>query len=188
MQTVFNCLRERVVLRKFKTISANCHRLRTLKKCFMALQRYDLSKKLERAKVEEIKSIQRAKYLWMWRRAYALEKEKNQVGDYLKSTWLYQVLDAWRAVTKKQVRAKAFHKNVVRRNQLRNIMHGWALQIKIKQRDQELCKYMRAVHENNAQRHYLLEWILAYADSRQGKKADEHRQLTLLAKVFADWK
>lgn len=187
MQTAFNGLRERVVLRKFKKISANCHRLRTLKKCLMALQRFDVSKKLERAKVEEIKSIQRAKYLCLWRRAYAVEKEKNQVGDYLKSTWLYQVLEAWRGVTKKQVRAKAFHKNVVRRNHLRNIMHGWALQIKIKQRDQELCNYMRAVQVNNLQRRYLLEWIIAYASSRQGKRAGEHRQLTVLSKVFAEW-
>jgi hypothetical protein len=44
LQIAFNCLKERVVLKKFKYISYNCYRLRTVKKYFFALQENFLKK------------------------------------------------------------------------------------------------------------------------------------------------
>lgn len=37
VQIAFNCLKERAIKKKFKNFSANCFRLRQLKKYFMAL-------------------------------------------------------------------------------------------------------------------------------------------------------
>lgn len=37
LQIAFNCLKERVVIKKFSQISLNCHRLKSLRKYFSAL-------------------------------------------------------------------------------------------------------------------------------------------------------
>lgn len=37
LQIAFNCLKERVVIKKFTMISKNCHRLKSLRKYFSAL-------------------------------------------------------------------------------------------------------------------------------------------------------
>ena len=46
LQIAFNCLKERVVLRKFKRISIRCHKLKVLRKYFCALQEHDIRKKM----------------------------------------------------------------------------------------------------------------------------------------------
>lgn len=57
LQIAYNCLKEHVVLRKFKRISARCHKLKVLRKYFCALQEHELRQKLDRKKVEEVRKI-----------------------------------------------------------------------------------------------------------------------------------
>lgn len=83
LQIAFNCLKERVVLKKFKRISQNCYRLKCLRKYFCALQEYDLRRKILRNKGQEIRRIQEAKYLWHWRQAYIKEREKEDASNFL---------------------------------------------------------------------------------------------------------
>ena len=68
LQIAFNCLKERVVLRKFKRISVHCHKLKALRKYFHVLQQHDVRQKMVRTKVEEVRKIQEAKYFCHWRR------------------------------------------------------------------------------------------------------------------------
>jgi len=89
LQICFNCLKERVVLKKFKKISQNCWRLKTLRRYFCAIQEYDLRRKIVRNTAKEVRKIQEAKYLWHWRQAYIKEREKNNAHDYLQSSLLH---------------------------------------------------------------------------------------------------
>lgn len=113
LQIAYNCLKERVVLKKFKRISQNCYRLKSLRKYFCAMQEHELRNKILRKTAHEIRKIQEAKYLWHWRQAYIKEREKNQASDYLQSTVLLQILQAWRAYARKRVAGRQFYRNVV---------------------------------------------------------------------------
>ena len=83
LQIAFNCLKERVVLKKFKRISQNCYRLKCLRKYFCALQEHDLRRKILRNKEQEVRKMQEAKYLWHWRQAYIKEREKDDASNFL---------------------------------------------------------------------------------------------------------
>ena len=54
LQIAFNCLKERVVIKKFNKISLNCFKLKTKKRCLYALQEFNLKSKINRKKSEEI--------------------------------------------------------------------------------------------------------------------------------------
>ena len=127
LQIAFNCLKERVVRKKFISISANCYRLKMLRKYFSVVQKWALKKCIERESVEEIKRIQDAKYFWHWRKAFLKEREKNQASEFLTGTQLYQIMSAWKHYTQKKQRAKAFYKNVVQRNCMQSCYHAWIL-------------------------------------------------------------
>lgn len=78
LQIAFNSLKERVVLNKFKVISQNCYKLKTMRKVFCGLQQYDLRKKILRSKAAELRKIQEAKYFWHWLKLFQGENEKTQ--------------------------------------------------------------------------------------------------------------
>jgi len=129
LQIAFNCLKERVVLKKFKIISQNCYRLKSLRKYFCALQEHYLRKKILRKTAQEIRKMQEAKYLWHWRQAYIKEREKNQASNYLQSSLMFQILQAWRAYARKRIAARHFYKNVVQRNRLSYVFQAWQEQM-----------------------------------------------------------
>ena len=86
LQIAFNCLKEHVVLRKFKKISASVFRLKNLRKYFYALQEYELKRKMLRNSAKEVRAIQEAKYLWHWRQVYIKETEQHQATQYVQCT------------------------------------------------------------------------------------------------------
>jgi len=89
LQIAFNCLKERVVLKKFKKISQNCYQLKSKRKYFCVMQENNLRNKILRKTGVEIRKMREAKYLWHWRQAYIREREKNQASEYLQSTVIF---------------------------------------------------------------------------------------------------
>lgn len=101
VQIAYNSLKERVVRKKFKYISQHCHKLRTCKKVFFALQAFAINQKIENSKVAEIRRIQEAKYLWIWRQIYIKEVQNKEACKFVEGTLLHQIMQSWRAITEK---------------------------------------------------------------------------------------
>lgn len=188
MQIAFNSLKEHVVANKFKSISHNCFRLKTIRNCFGALQRFEISQKIQKKKADEIKKIQEAKYFCFWHKAFLKMREQKQATDYMENTFMFQVMTAWKAQTCKQLRSRSFRKNVVQRNKQRDVLNAWKLLVEIRKRNQQLANYISMAHRSNIQAKYFLNWLSQLSRDRIELNMANYSILNLQSKVFKAWK
>lgn len=188
VQIAFNCLKERVVLRKVKLISDNCFRLKTLRKYFYALQQYDLRQKIFRDSAKEIRKIQEAKYLWHWRKAYLKEREKNQVSEFIQTSLQYQILQFWKTYTQKRIRARNFFKNVVQRNMKSFVLEALQCRMSYEASLAGMGSYLEKVTKQNTVRRSMYAWLQKTQEQKIEKQMIKFYQIKLLRDVVAGWR
>jgi hypothetical protein len=103
--------------------------------------------------------MQEAKYLWHWRQLYISEIQKQDAIKFVEGTLQHQVIEAWRKITEKSIRAKAFKKNVVMRNQMSFVFQAWSHIIAKKKELKKLHAKMEKMHEHNVKTIFMFDWI-----------------------------
>ena len=96
-------------------------------------------------------------------------------------------MTAWRANTRKMVRSRGFFANVVQRNQMQSVLHGWILRVKTEQKNRECGKYLALLHRQNLEKKYVLIWLSKLSHWRIEVQMRQFHAMKVYRKVFAAW-
>ena len=111
-----------------------------------------------------------SKYMWHWRQAYLKEKEKNQAKEYLQTTVLFQVMNAWRRVASRQRQAVSFKANVIERNIMSRVLVAWKTDVDYRKNVQKLFKKQVQITNKTTRAEFFSAWMNQTHVSRVGNR------------------